>query len=327
MKKFFRFCGGLALSLVILGLIFLGVGMLTVGSDKMNETLQKLTKGRVQMDLQGIHLLDDDVKVKLGSFLEDNAIYDIDESSMFSKKHKVWQGNVERTLIAEGDVTKLSLELGGCKFELADSATDEYYVEYRGKGKTQAYADKGTLYVKVLNGSNWNIADWNEEANDSHMILYLPMNTCYEEIKAELGAGQMNLDNLSANTMEVEIGAGQVVANGLIAENLTLGVGAGDVVLEESILKELELEVGAGNCEIAGRIDGNVKANCAAGNIVVEVDGKESDFNYDMQCAVGKIQIEDTEYSGLSQEQELDHGALKEMELTCAAGNLEVTFQ
>lgn len=327
MKKFFRFCGGLALSLVILGLVFWGVGMLTVGSEKMNEMVQKLTNGKINMDLQGIRLFDEDVKVKLGSFLDHNAIYDIDDSSMFSKEHKVWENNVERMLIAEGDVTKLNLELGGCMFELADSTTGKYYVEYRGKGKTQAYADDGTLYVKVLNGSNWNIVDWNNGSNESHMILYLPMNICYEEIRVDLGAGQMNLDNLSAKIMEVEMGAGQVVANGLTAENLTLRIGAGEALLEESMLKDLVVEVGAGNCEIAGKIDGNVKADCAAGNIAVEINGNESDFNYDIQCAVGKIRVGDIEYSGLSQEQELDHGALKEMELTCAAGNLEVAFQ
>ena len=127
--------------------------------------------------------------------------------------------------------------------------------------------------------------------------------------------------------MEIDLGAGQVVADRMQAEKMNVSVGAGEIILKEAQLKDVQAEVGAGNCEISGTITGNVDAACAMGNLNFVLTGKEAEFNYDIQCVTGNITVGDEEYSGLAQEQSIDNGAEKTMEVECAMGNVEILFE
>ncbi len=311
MKKFLKFCGTLAMVLAALGLVLFGVGMVTVGSGSMNEMLQKLTDGRMQMDFEGM-------RTSLENALERNALYDIDDVQTFDDAYEVWVGDVEKTMVSKEVVENLNMELGGCMFEVKNSEDASIYVEYKGNGKTQAFVEENELHIKVLNVDNW---------NSSCMTLYLPIDTEFDEIDLELGAGQMNLNNLKAGDMEMNLGAGQVLAEGLRAENVVISVGAGDVTLEQAKLGTLKMDVGAGNCEIGGTISGNVEAECAMGNISFKLTGEETDFNYVIQCVTGNITIVDKEYSGVANEQNIDNQGGKTMDIECAMGNVEVAFE
>lgn len=320
MKKFFKFCGISVLVLIILGFALWGIGAVTVGTDAMNTLVEDLTNNRVHMDLNGIQIdfLED---------LEENALYDINDSNMFNNDYQSWKGDVEKTVVADGNVKKLEIEMGGCMFELMDSQDASYYVEYTGKGKTQAYVENNELHVKVLNGNEWNIINWGAGEKDNCLTLYVPIDAVFDEVDVNMGAGQMKLDGLKAKEMEVEIGAGQLLSKGLQAEQLSVSVGAGEAVLEEALLKNVQTEVGAGNCEIEGTITGDIEADCAMGNITFELKGTEMDFNYEIECVTGNIEIGGNEYSGLCQEQSIDNGAAKKIEVECAIGNVEVIFQ
>lgn len=319
MKKFCKFCGILILILVILGLGLWGIGAVTAGTDGINELLGELTNDRIQMDLQGI-------QVSIGEALEENAIYDIDESNMFDKKYEIREGDVEKTKVADNTITSLEIELGGCMFELKDSKDASYYVEYNGKGKSQAFVKGDTLYVKVLNGNEWNVISWNADENDNCMTLYIPVGTALAETEIELGAGQMKLDNLKVQDLKIDLGAGQILANQLQAENAALSIGAGEIRLVDAQLGNVQAEVGAGNCEISGNVAGDIEAECAMGNMLLELEDAEQNFNYEIQCVTGNIEIGDSKYSGVSQEQSINNGASKNIDLECAMGNIEVKF-
>ncbi len=311
MKKFFGFCGTLVLVLAALGLVLFGVGMVTVGSGSMNEMLQKLTNGRMQMDFEGM-------RTSIENALERNALYDIDDAQTFNEEYEVWVGDVEKTMVADQAVKNLNMELGGCMFEVKNSDDASIYVEYKGNGKSQAFVEENELHIKVLNVDNW---------NSSCMTLYLPTDTVFDEIDLELGAGQMNLNNMKASDMEMNLGAGQVLAEGLQAENVIISVGAGDVTLKQAQLGTVKTEVGAGNCEISGTVTGDVEAECAVGNISFKLTGAETDFNYVIQCVTGNITIGEVEYSGVSQEQNIQNQATKTMDIECAMGKVEVSYQ
>lgn len=321
MKKFFKVCAIIVLALVIVGGSMFGISMALSGPEKLSKEATDLSDGRVSFDLMdGIQISINDMNI--GSFLNDNAIYSIEDADMFDKDHDIWKGDVEKTLLAEGGIKEWSLELGGCGFELKDSGDASYYVEYNGQGKSQAYAKDGTLYVRVLNNNEWTIGNTAE-----YLTLYVPMDVTAEEISVELGAGQMNLDDLKVKEIAIDLGAGQVVADGMQAEKISVSVGAGEIILKEAQLKNVQAEVGAGNCEISGIITGDVDAECAMGNLTFELTGSEGDFNYDIQCVTGNITVGDKEYSGLAQEQSIDNGAAKNMEVECAMGNVEILFE
>jgi hypothetical protein len=131
-------------------------------------------------------------------------------------------------------------------------------------------------------------------------------------------------------------------------DTVSLGVDMGTIDLECDLkVQELSVEVGAGefsgygnitaaNCDLqvgAGTIDidqidvQKLNADCGAGEIDMVVTGKEKDYNYDLSCGMGEIDLEDSEYSGLGIEKTISNeGAQKDMVLECGMGEIDVEF-
>lgn len=324
MKKFFKVCAIIVIVLAVVGGIMLGISSMVVGPKTIGDMVTKVTDGRIVTDFrEGFYINFGDNK--LGSFLNKHAIYNIDDADTFNKNHDIWKGDVKKTLLAEGGIKKWSLGLGGCTLAFKDSGNESYYVEYTGSGKSQAYVEGEVLYVKVLN-SDWGIGTGIGNKEEC-LTLYVPMSAVVEEAEVDLGAGQMVMDDLKVQKLVLDLGAGQVTAKNLQADQLRVSVGVGEVALTEAQLKDVQIEVGAGNCEINGAITGNVEAGCAMGNLTFELTGKETDFNYDIQCVSGNVVVGEKEYSGLAQEQSINNNATKTMEVECAMGNVEILFE
>ena len=131
-------------------------------------------------------------------------------------------------------------------------------------------------------------------------------------------------------------------------DTISLGVDMGTIDLECDLkVQELSVEVGAGEfsgygnitaayCDLqvgAGTIDidqidvQKLNADCGAGEIDMVVTGKEKDYNYDLSCGMGEIDLEDSEYSGLGIEKNISNeGARKDMVLECGMGEIDVEF-
>ena len=131
-------------------------------------------------------------------------------------------------------------------------------------------------------------------------------------------------------------------------DTVSLGVDMGTIDLECDLkVQELSVEVGAGEfsgygnitaayCDLqvgAGTIDidqldvQKLNADCGAGEIDMVVTGKEKDYNYDLSCGMGEINLEDSEYSGLGIEKNISNeGAQKDMVLECGMGEIDVEF-
>ena len=131
-------------------------------------------------------------------------------------------------------------------------------------------------------------------------------------------------------------------------DTVSLGVDMGTIDLECDLkVQELSVEVGAGEfsgygnitaayCDLqvgAGTIDidqldiQKLNADCGAGEIDMVVTGKEKDYNYDLSCGMGEIDLENSEYSGLGIEKTISNeGAKKDMVLECGMGEIDVEF-
>lgn len=299
MKKLTRFLGFLIVTLLLGGIVLVIIGWQMVGWQGMGQMVGDISKGKISFeDGVKIEFLD-----KFEAALDKNALFHIGDNDMFTDGKDVWQGNVEKTKVTSDSVADWNLELGGCEFVMKSSEDESYYVEYRGKGKSQAYTKGDELFVKVLNSSSIDL-----EKDENCFTLYVP-------VKAEL------------EKVEIELGAGKAVVNDFRAEEIKIQVGAGELILEDTELEQVKVEVGAGRCAIAGEITGDVKAECAMGSLELKLKGEEKDFDYDIEAVSGSVSIDNQEYSGLAKEKEIDHDADKKMELECAMGSIEVRFE
>ena len=55
--------------------------------------------------------------------------------------------------------------------------------------------------------------------------------------------------------------------------------------------------------------------------------GEEEDFNYDIDCGIGSIDIGEKRYDSLGAEAKTDHGAEKKVKIDSGIGSVKVWFE
>lgn len=109
-------------------------------------------------------------------------------------------------------------------------------------------------------------------------------------------------------------------------EKIDLDLGASDVNIEELKADRLKIDLGAGIVE-AGQVDADeVELDCGIGTLALTVAGSETDYNYRMDCGIGTLMLGDRSYSGLGGEQTVDNHAEKTIDADCGIGTLTINF-
>ena len=138
----------------------------------------------------------------------------------------------------------------------------------------------------------------------------VPSGKEFDTVSLGVDMGTVDLEcNLNVQDFSVEVGAGEFSGYGNItAVNCDLQVGAGTIDIDQIDVQ-------------------NLSADCGAGEIDLVVTGKEKDYNYDLSCGMGNIDLEDSEYSGLGIEKNISNeGAKRKMVLECGMGEIDVEF-
>lgn len=144
---------------------------------------------------------------------------------------------------------------------------------------------------------------------------YIDGKTLHIEGGRKLGINQVDMsvtvilpENMKFEKVDLEVGAGKALIDDLIADKVSVEVGAGEAVITGLTVKELQAEVGAGKLNL-------------------ELAGKETDYNYNLDCGIGEIQIGDNSYAGLGKEQRtVNTGANKQIDLECGVGEIIINF-
>lgn len=105
--------------------------------------------------------------------------------------------------------------------------------------------------------------------------------------------------------MSVSIGAGKLKAENItVMERLGLEVGAGKAKLKNMHVRNLAIECGVGKCHYEGVLEHDMKVQCGVGQVEAELDAEESDYNYSISCALGKIKINDNSMGTFASEKQ-----------------------
>ena len=183
---------------------------------------------------------------------------------------------------------------------------------------------------------------------DGDKIRVNVANDAKNDVVVKETSGKITITDTRSGNVKKKKQIKVIVPSGKDFDTVSLGVDMGTIDLECDLkVQELSVEVGAGEfsgygnitaayCDLqvgAGTIDidqldiQKLNADCSAGEIDMVVTGKEKDYNYDLSCGMGEIDLEDSEYSGLGIEKTISNeGAKKDMVLECGMGEIDVEF-
>lgn len=142
------------------------------------------------------------------------------------------------------------------------------------------------------------------------VMVSIPSGTAFDSVSLGVDAGTIELyGEIKADQFYAEVGAGEFDASATITAD------------------KCDLQVGAGTIDIE-TIDANeISANCGTGEIDMELSGKEQDYNYEISCGIGEVDINDSQFSGLGVEKTISNdGAKRKVTLECGMGEIDVSF-
>ena len=129
--------------------------------------------------------------------------------------------------------------------------------------------------------------------------------------------------------LEIEMGAGTVYLNRDIeTEKLSVEMGAGEFDSKNPVTaEEADLEIGTGSMTFADLSAKKISGECGLGELDLTMTGTQENYNYDLECGVGNLDVGSDSYSGLGREKSISNtGADRKLDLECGMGNVSVNF-
>lgn len=108
-----------------------------------------------------------------------------------------------------------------------------------------------------------------------------------------------------------------------ILSEVALSVGAGELDAEVVHAERLMISCGAGQVSVEEAKADQIDINCGIGEVELSLCGKESDYQPNVNCSVGKVTIGEHKYNERHQD---THGANANLNVHCGVGNVEISF-
>lgn len=222
--------------------------------------------------------------------------------------------------VGASEIKDMEISIGGAALYFQESDNDSFGVKMDGKRTYKYYVSKGTLYLQgSQDHTNVNIV--NEE-----VYLFIPKGMRFNEVDINIGAGTAELGELAADDVDLNTGAGIINASKIECRSLNLAVGAGKAELKGIDTDELDIVVGVGNATIEADVSREIEAECGMGFLDIKLANAQEDYNYELSCNAGNIELGNKKYSGLSKEKYINNNAAGKCSLECAMGGITVSY-
>lgn len=212
------------------------------------------------------------------------------------------------------DFTELKIDLTASSLEIktGDSFKVESNLKYLDcKEEGDCLIIKET---KKMNPGRW---------KNIRVTLTVPEDTVFSRADIDTGAGEVFIENLTADSLILTLGAGELQGNNLIANNsATIDGGAGSITITNCALHNADIDMGIGEFNYTGTLAGNSKIDYGVGETNLTLSGSENDYQIILDKGVG-----DAIVNGMSLGDDSTYGnGSNRIEIDGGVGELNVAF-
>lgn len=228
-------------------------------------------------------------------------VADYDDGELEYKGDYVFGDSLEHYSNVQG----IEMEMNAGEIKVLPYDGDSIEVETKGVGKKlkfRSYMDGDTLKLE----SNVKLTRTNGISMGT-IYLRVPQNIALREVSLDVSIGTLNVESITAEEISVEVGAGTAEVHNLQAQRADISCGTGEISMTGNVDSELDIEndIGSIRCNITG---------------------DKEDFNYDVEGAIGSVQIDGREYSGIGFSEHKEGTGHKQMDIECGLGEIIVNF-
>lgn len=234
-------------------------------------------------------------------------------SYIFSDKDREPAGEMQVYPI-DSEISALALTLSTAELEIKTS--DSFSVKSNHKYISVSVTD-GKLCIdetkKVISPFNNNVT----------VILYIPEKFVFDDVAIETGAGEVEIDALSADVLTLSLGAGEAEIKNLTANSRAdIDGGAGELTINGGKLCNLTLDMGVGELTLKSRIEGKSSLNYGIGEAKLTLLGSREDYQIELDKGIGEAKLD-----GESMKDDSVYGAGKNLiEIDGGIGEINIGF-
>lgn len=200
--------------------------------------------------------------------IEENNQKDNEEAQNSEKYKKEYENSQIASLKIELAYASLTIKQGE-KFAVETNNTS---IESKQNSNQLVVREKNiNLYIK---------------RNPRKVVITVPKDTVLDTIKIDAGAGEIQIEKLACQNLDLEIGAGKMTIQELkVTQKSKIEGGAGKVEILSGEVNNLDLGIGVGSFKLVTSLTGNNKIEAGVGKLDLNLtDGIE---NYTIKASKG----------------------------------------
>ena len=183
------------------------------------------------------------------------------------------------TYEVSNEVEKLDVDISAASFRIVNG--DSFSVESNHKH----------LNVKEKNGTLRIFEDkvrFGVSSEGISVVLTVPDNYSFENAVISAGAGKVDIDVLSANTLDLDLGAGETKINRLdVYGGAEVDSGTGKLTIMDGEMNDVSMDIGVGALDFTGKLTGNCEVDYGIGNAELTLLGNSEDYRIELDKGVG----------------------------------------
>ena len=214
----------------------------------------------------------------------------------FDEKSDEWKFYIDE------ECNAIDLDFAAGTLDIYYDDVEEIQIQHKNIDGFNAEVKNGVLNIdEELNLSIGN-------TKDRSLVVIIPNEMSFDEVDLEIGASQADIDGLNAKDISITIGAGQANISNITADTMELEVGAGEAIVANLSVEKIDVKVGMGQVDLG-------------------LYGAQTDYNYNVECAMGNVVVGHHAYGGLSTgHHSQNHHASKMLNVECGMGEVRVKF-
>ncbi len=223
------------------------------------------------------------------------------------------------------DVKSLSVEPGIGTFAIEIGETDKVEVIAENVSENFVVEKSFSGNLKIKGKFNvWNFFGDHSNNAGARITVYIPKDFIAENVDIDAGAGNINIEALTAKELEINAGAGNINGKNITAYEVKLDGGVGEISLEQVNLTDVDIDCGVGNIDLEGSLYGKSQIDCGVGEVNLTLTGSVDDYNLKVEKGLGSIRINDQKYSDLNWN---NTTASNTLDISGGVGNIDIDFE
>lgn len=231
------------------------------------------------------------------------------------KDSKIASDEISITNFENTDIATLDIEVGYTNLKIK---TGDFLRIETNNSNINCKQNNQNLQIKEKNHN------WFSNSENLDLILYIPENLEFEEVKINAGTGKISVENLTVNNLSFELGAGESEIQKLnVSKKCNIAGGAGKVNILSGIINDLDLDMGVGEVNLDVSITGKSDIDAGIGSLNMELQGNKEDYEIKTDKGIGSVKIDGKEVL----DGEIYGDGEKYIEIDGGIGNITVNFK